>query len=110
LDGHIVLSRKLAEQNHYPAIDVLGSISRIMGNVASDAQLKSASVVRTLMSRYQDMEMLIRLGEYRPGADAVSDRAVQERPAQLEYLKQSTRERSPMDSALSRLAQLGYAL
>ena len=107
LDGHIVLSRKLAEQNHYPAIDVLASISRIMGNVATDMQLKSASVMRTLMSRYQDMEMLIRLGEYRPGADEVSDRAVQERPAQLEYLRQSTRDQSSMDTTLSWLAQLG---
>jgi ATP synthase in type III secretion protein N len=110
LDGHFVLSRKLAEQNHYPAIDVLASLSRIFSNVTDDKQRKSASVVRTLMSRYQDMEMLIRLGEYRPGSDPISDRAIEERPAQLEFLRQSTREQEPIDETLRRLAQLGTPL
>jgi ATP synthase in type III secretion protein N len=110
LDGHIVLSRKLAEQNHYPAIDVLASISRIFSNVTEREQQKSASVMRTLMSRYQDMEMLIRLGEYRPGSDPMSDRAIEERPEQLEFLRQSTRDQEPMDKTLRRLAQLGTPL
>lgn len=110
LDGHFVLSRKLAEQNHYPAIDVLASLSRIFGNVTEETQRKSASVVRTLMSRYQDMEMLIRLGEYRPGSDPISDRAIEQRAAQLEFLRQSTREQEPLEKTLRRLAQLGTPL
>jgi ATP synthase in type III secretion protein N len=110
LDGHIVLSRKLAEQNHYPAIDVLASVSRTMSNVADAQHLKSASVLRTLMSRYQEMELLIRLGEYKPGADAVSDRAVQDRPQHLEFLRQSRRDQDSYESCLSQLHQLGSAL
>lgn len=110
LDGHIVLSRKLAEQNHYPAIDVLASVSRTMGNVAAPAHLESASALRALMSRYQEMELLIRLGEYRPGADALSDRAVRERPARQDFLRQPTRELAPYEHSLSRLAGLGAGL
>lgn len=107
LDGHIVLSRKLAEQNHYPAVDVLASISRTMSNVAQAAHVKSAAVVRRLMSRYQDMELLIRLGEYKEGVDAVTDRAVRDRPAQLAYLQQSTREQTAYGDAVTKLARLG---
>ncbi len=107
LDGHIVLSRKLAEQNHYPAVDVLASISRTMSNVAQATHVKSAAVVRRLMSRYQDMELLIRLGEYKEGVDAVTDRAVRDRPAQLAYLQQSTREQNPYSDSLTKLARLG---
>jgi ATP synthase in type III secretion protein N len=110
LDGHIVLSRKLAEQNHYPAIDVLASVSRTMSNVADERHLKSASVLRTLMSRYQEMELLIRLGEYKPGADAVSDRAVQERPQHLEFLRQSRRDQDSYADCLAQLHQLGTPL
>lgn len=107
LDGHIVLSRKLAEQNHYPAVDVLASISRTMSNVADSQHLKSAGVVRGLMSRHQDMELLIRLGEYKEGVDALSDRAVRERPAQLAFLQQSTRDQEAYRDSLNKLARLG---
>ncbi len=109
LDGHIVLSRKLAEQNHYPAIDVLASVSRTMGNVAGTPHLKAASALRSMMSRYQEMELLIRLGEYKPGADPDSDRAVRGRPAQLEFLRQATREQVAFDDCLARLGGLGAA-
>ncbi len=90
LDGHILLTRKLAEQGHYPAIDVLASISRVMSNVTTREHRAAAGQFRELLSRYQEMELLIRLGEYQPGADAVADRAMQLRPAQLEFLRQYT--------------------
>jgi ATP synthase in type III secretion protein N len=90
LDGHIYLRSKLAEQGHYPAIDVLSSISRIMGNVTSREHRKAASHFRELMARYQEMELLIRLGEYKAGTDPIADRAVQLRPQQMALLRQDT--------------------
>jgi len=90
LDGHILLTRKLAEQGHYPAIDVLASISRVMGNVTTREHRKAAAHLRELMARYQEMELLIRLGEYKPGNDPVADRAVQMRDEHLAFLRQDT--------------------
>ncbi|EGF33475.1 Type III secretion cytoplasmic ATP synthase [Oxalobacteraceae bacterium IMCC9480] len=103
LDGHIVLTKKLAEQGHYPAIDVLASISRVMSNVATSAQRKSASRFRELMARYDEMELLIRLGEYKPGGDPVADVAVRLRPEQLKFLRQDTRHLTPFDQMLRQL-------
>lgn len=106
LDGHIILTRKLAEQGHYPAIDVLASISRVMSNVSSPEQRKAASQFRQLLTQYQEMELLIRLGEYKPGRDALADRAVQLRPAQMDFLRQDTRESSAIGDTLESLAAL----
>jgi type III secretion protein N (ATPase) len=106
LDGHIVLSRKLAEQGHYPAIDVLASISRIMGNVTSSEHRRAAGGLRRLLSRYQELEMLIRLGEFKPGHDPLSDRAVSQRPQHLDFLRQDTRLIDPLPGTVHRLAEL----
>ncbi|MGI4847270.1 MAG: FliI/YscN family ATPase [Janthinobacterium lividum] len=106
LDGHILLTRKLAEQGHYPAIDVLASISRVMGNVTTREHRKAASTFRELMSRYQEMELLIRLGEYKPGADAVADRAMNLRPQQLAFLRQDTSTPSDYAEAIKTLKEM----
>jgi ATP synthase in type III secretion protein N len=106
LDGHIVLTRKLAEQGHYPAIDILASISRVMSNVAAREQLKAASRFRQLQSRYADMELLIRLGEYQAGNDAEADAAVDRRTAQLDFLRQDTRASAGFDDTVDRLQDL----
>ena len=90
LDGHIVLTRKLAEQGHYPAIDVLASISRVMSNVIDAEHRKAAMNFRELLARYQEIELLIRLGEYKSGSDPVADRAVNLRKEQMEFLRQDT--------------------
>ena len=76
LDGHIVLSRALAQKNHYPAIDVLASISRVMNNVVDDEHKKSAGVIRNLMASYAKNEDLISIGAYAKGTDAMTDKAI----------------------------------
>lgn len=106
LDGHIVLTRKLAEQGHYPAIDVLPSISRVMSNITDPEQRKTAAHFRELLARYQEMELLIRLGEYKPGSDPVADRAVELRQDQMRFLRQDTRSPSPFQETLSQLKAL----
>lgn len=106
LDGHIVLSRKLAEQGHYPAIDVLASLSRVMSNVAKRPHCEAGARFRGLLTRYQEMELLIRLGEYKAGGDPLADKAVALRPRQMEFLRQDTREIADFDGTLDRLCQI----
>lgn len=85
LDGHIVLSRKLAEANHFPAIDVLASLSRVMHQVAEPAHRAAAARLRQLMAAWREIELLVRVGEYRPGHDADADDAMARR-AQIDAL------------------------
>ena len=77
LDGHIVLSRKLGAANHYPAVDVLASASRVMNAVVSPRHRHLAGRMRELMAKYQDVELLVKIGEYKQGADASTDEAIQ---------------------------------
>lgn len=100
LDGHIVLSRKLAEKGHYPAVDVQMSLSRVMDNIVEESQSSLARHARKLMAKYKDLELLIRLGEYQPGNDALSDEAVQKVPEIMNFLQQSTNEQVGLDEAI----------
>ncbi|MBJ7263453.1 MAG: FliI/YscN family ATPase, partial [Burkholderiaceae bacterium] len=79
LDGHIVLSRKLAEANHFPAIDVLASVSRVMHQVADEAHRAAAARLRQLLAAWREIELLVRVGEYRPGQDPDADDAMARR-------------------------------
>lgn len=106
LDGHIVLSRKLAEKAHYPAIDVLMSISRTMGNVVNEEHNKLASRVRGLLANYKELELLIKLGEYQPGNNLESDEAVTLSPALTKFLQQGTRETFSLDDMLRQMGSL----
>ena len=106
LDGHIVLSRKLAAANHFPAIDVLASLSRVMPQVAAAAQMAAAGRFRAMLSRYQEVEMLIQIGEYRRGGDAQADLAVSQRPAMLRLLQQAPNERSSPADTLALLRKV----
>lgn len=76
LDGHIYLSRKLASANHYPAIDILGSASRVMPRVVSETHLRRAGDLRRLCAKYNEIELLLQLGEYQSGSDAEADQAI----------------------------------
>ncbi|MGY2291361.1 FliI/YscN family ATPase [Pseudomonas sp. SDO528_S397] len=106
LDGHIVLSRKLAERGHYPAVDVLASLSRILSNVAEAEHLRAGTALRRLLSAYQQIELMLKLGEYQAGADALTDQAVQSRQAVEAFLRQDLREPSPLASTLDQLSEL----
>ena len=92
LDGHIVLSRALAHKNHYPAIDVLKSVSRLMSKITSDEHKQLAGTVRNLLAVYQDAEDLINIGAYVHGSNPDIDKAIQYINQINEYLKQSTTE------------------
>ncbi|MGE8187544.1 FliI/YscN family ATPase [Pseudomonas sp. NPDC086278] len=106
LDGHIVLSRRLAERGHYPAVDVLASLSRTMSNVVGTEQQHSATQLRRLMAAYQQVEMLIKLGEYQPGNDPLTDCAVDSRARIDGFLQQSLHDPVPFDETLDHLSQV----
>ncbi|WP_153099968.1 FliI/YscN family ATPase [Paraburkholderia hayleyella] len=108
LDGHLVLSRTLAARNRYPALDVLRSLSRVMPQVASALHCAGAARIRTLLARYQEVELLLQIGEYQTGRDALADEAIA-RHAEIEtWFNQDTAEISSMDA--TRTAVTAFAL
>ncbi|MDQ0083800.1 type III secretion protein N (ATPase) [Variovorax boronicumulans] len=109
LDGHIVLARKLAEQGHYPAVDVLSSISRIMSNVVDRTHMRAAMQLRDVLSKYRDVELLLRLGEYKPGLDAETDRVIECYPRVIGLLRQDTRKSEPIASSVQQLMAIAPA-
>lgn len=106
LDGHVVLSRKLAAEGWYPPIDLLDSISRLMPAVTQPNHREQASLFRRLMAAYARSEDLVRIGAYKPGADLDLDRALHARNAMREFMMQSPRERIGFTDCLLRLATL----
>jgi flagellum-specific ATP synthase len=99
LDGHIVLSRELAEAGHYPAIDVERSISRVMPSVAPREQVDAARRARQLLAKYNKARDLIQLGAYAVGHDAELDAAVRLQPALTRLLQQDMHQRAPLDDS-----------
>ena len=89
LDGHVVLSRRLAGRGHYPAIDILQSISRVMSDIVDPQVLKMASEVREVLASYQEVEDLITIGAYKPGQNPRVDRAVKLYDKVNDFLRQS---------------------
>lgn len=107
LDGHIVLSRDLASRNHYPAVDVLASISRLMNDITQRPQIDAAGQVRELLAVYRDAEDLIRIGAYVEGTDPRIDEARKRIRAIEEFLKQRVEEGSTYDHTLKALLAVG---
>lgn len=103
LDGHIVLSRQLAHTNHYPAVDVLASISRVMNNIVSAEHVRLATRIRQLLAKYSEVELLIKVGEYKAGSDACADEAIGKVDRINAILKQDLREASSFDNTMQRM-------
>ncbi|WP_409350115.1 EscN/YscN/HrcN family type III secretion system ATPase [Yersinia vastinensis] len=111
LDGHIVLSRQLAGAGHYPAIDIAASISRIMPQIVSAGHLALAQKLRQMQARYQEIELLVRVGEYQEGQDLQADDALQRYPAICAFLQQENSSSSQTAADLNHiLEQLAQAL
>ncbi|CAB4948217.1 unannotated protein [freshwater metagenome] len=99
LDGHVVLSRELAHRNHYPAIDVLQSVSRLVGEVTTREDRAAAGLVRSLMADFKDREDLIAIGAYQAGSDPRTDAAIAMREPIEAFLRQAPDERSTVEDA-----------
>ena len=106
LDGHIILSRKLAAANHYPAIDVLASASRVMNNIVPEEQQMTAGRIRELMAKYEEIELLVKVGEYRQGTDQVADEALAKIDYIRQFLRQRTDEFTEYETTLQQMLQL----
>ena len=106
LDGHIVLSRTLAESGHYPAIDIEASVSRVMPDIATERHVKLANDLRRLYSLYQQNRDLINVGAYQKGTDSRIDLAIEKQPEILQFLQQSMSEAVDIEQSLIDLEQL----
>lgn len=106
LDGHIVLSRELAESGHFPAIDVERSISRVMTAVAAREHVHAARKLRQWLARYNKARDLIQIGAYAPGHDAELDAAVRMHPQVVQLLQQDMHERATLDASRQQLMQV----
>lgn len=106
LDGHIILSSELARQYHYPAIDVLASVSRILPSIVDRQHLELIGKVREVLSNYKKNELLIRIGEYKPGSDKNADFALKYIEKVNRFLKQQVEEKITFEETLRMLKSL----
>jgi len=106
LDGHVVLSRKLTERGHYPPIDVLQSLSRVMPMVTDQQHVLSAHGLRELVAAYYDVEDLVSVGAYKPGSQPRSDKAIDRWDAINAFLRQDRAEASQIDDTMLALRRL----
>ena len=106
IDGHIILSRKLANQNHYPAIDVLASVSRVMPNIVERKHLKMANVIKDIMATYKESEDLINIGAYKRGSNKKIDKAIELKEDIDEFLMQETSYTCPIEETVSMMEKI----
>ncbi|WP_371368971.1 putative ATP synthase YscN [Sporomusa rhizae] len=106
LDGHVVLTRSLAAQNHYPAIDVLASVSRVMTEIADKEHIQCAQRLRTLLATYREAEDLINIGAYAHGSNPTIDQAIAAISEIKNFLQQEVDENTPMTETIERLKTL----
>jgi flagellum-specific ATP synthase len=110
LDGHVVLSRSLAHAGHYPAIDILQSVSRLIGEIVSPEVVEAGQSLRGALAVLREKEDLIAIGAYQPGTDDALDAAIAHRSAIEAFLRQPVRERSDPAGADARLLELAGSL
>ncbi len=106
LDGHIILSRKLAAANHYPAIDVQASVSRVMNAIVPKEHKQNAQRLRQILAKYAEVELLVQIGEYKKGSDKEADEAIQKVQLINNFLKQGLDERSEYQDTLADLQKV----
>jgi flagellum-specific ATP synthase len=106
LDGHIILARKLAQKGHYPAIDVLDSVSRVADDVCDKAHNDSRRQIVRMMAVYRDVEDLVQIGAYAPGSNPEADVAIDYRRAVLDLLQQGRGEVEPFEQSRSRMVKI----
>lgn len=105
LDGHVILSRKLAQVNHYPAIDILASISRCQSAIVPKDHKEAAAKLREILAKYQEVELLLKIGEYQKGADRATDEAIAKIDKVNAFLCQGLAERPGYDETIRRLKE-----
>jgi type III secretion protein N (ATPase) len=106
LDGHIILSAELARQYHYPAIDVLSSVSRIIASIIKPEHLQLVGKIREVLANYKKNELLIRIGEYKPGSDKNADFAIKYIEKVNRFLRQKTDEECSLEETIQQLQSL----
>ena len=110
LDGHIILARRLAAQGHYPAIDILHSVSRLTSAIATPAQKDAGNKLRQALAAYRDAEDLIQLGAYVAGTNPDLDSSIRLRPEIMEFLRQDHTVKAPIEETLARMEALARKL
>ncbi|MCL1076954.1 EscN/YscN/HrcN family type III secretion system ATPase [Parashewanella spongiae] len=108
LDGHIILSRKLAGAGQYPAIDINASVSRVMDQIVPKEQQMQAAKLRKMLASYEDVQLLIRVGEYETGQDEETDEAIERYPAIQQFLRQTTDEYSAYEDTQIQLNSVTF--
>lgn len=106
LDGHLVLSRELAASGHFPAIDILRSASRVMPQITTSEHRERANRVRHWLAKLEEIDLLVKVGEYKQGADPEADQALAKRNSMEQFLKQSAEEKSQWEHTQELLTQL----
>jgi flagellum-specific ATP synthase len=110
LDGHLILSRKLAERAQYPAVDVLGSISRLANKVSPEDVRKSADYIRRMLAIYNEAEDLINVGAYVRGTNPEIDEAISVMPVIRDFLRQDISEKAPIEETRNRVLEIAGAI
>ena len=105
-DGHIILSSDLASAGHFPAIDVVQSLSRSMNTVAKPEHVVAAGKLRSLMVKYSEIELLLQVGEYSSGGDILADKAIIAKPKIDEFLQQETASQSEILQTIQELQRI----
>lgn len=106
IDGHIVLSKKFVEQGQFPAIGILTSLSRVADRIITEKHREAARKIRLLLSKHEEMEFLVRIGEYHKGTDPVADEAMKKYDSIMKFLKQGIHETRAFDSSLKKLHEI----
>jgi flagellum-specific ATP synthase len=106
VDGHIVLSRRIANTNHYPPVDIMQSVSRVMPDIVSKDHYKNFGNIRSMMAVYREAQDLINIGAYQKGANPEIDEAVRHYPAIQAFLRQAVEDKHTFEEILDMMAKI----